>query len=89
MWERRCPQIQGVVERNGQKLAKPTISGKWDGSLTAELDSGERLQLWERNPPPPDPTRWPTCGTSVPAIILATINLLLLLLLLLLLVLLL
>lgn len=69
MWKRCCPQIQGVVERNGQKLAKPTISGKWDGSLTAELDSGEQLQLWERNPPPPDPTRWPTCGTTVPAMI--------------------
>lgn len=57
--------IQGVVERNGQKLAKPTISGKWDGSLTAELDSGEQLQLWERNPPPPDPTRYNLTGWAI------------------------
>mmetsp|Transcript_19049 Transcript_19049/g.57551 ORF Transcript_19049/g.57551 Transcript_19049/m.57551 type:complete len:776 (+) Transcript_19049:336-2663(+) len=57
--------VQGTIEKNGQRLAKPTISGKWDESLTAELENGGHLQLWQRNPPPPDPTRYNLTGWAI------------------------
>ena len=45
------------MERGKEKLAQPTLSGKWDEDLSAALEDGSTVQLWKRNPPPPDPTR--------------------------------
>ena len=50
-------QVFGHLERDKEKLCKPTISGKWDKGLWADMEDGSRLELWQPNPPPPDPTR--------------------------------
>ena len=56
-----CAQVTGTFERGKQKLAKPVLSGKWDEGMAAELEDGSTVQMWRKNPPPPDPTR---CGRS-------------------------
>lgn len=62
----RCAraQVTGTFERGKQKLAKPVLSGKWDEGMVAELEDGSTVQMWKKNPPPPDPTRW-VCLTAL------------------------
>lgn len=50
--------VQGTLEQDGRQLPKPTVTGKWDSHLTASLENGETLELWRKNPPPSDPTRY-------------------------------
>ena len=41
-----------VVDTKGKKLAAPTISGNFDGVLTAHLEDGSQRKLWEKQYPP-------------------------------------
>lgn len=45
-----------IIDKKGRKLAAPTISGNFDGVLTAHLEDGSQRKLWERRTSP-DPTR--------------------------------
>ncbi len=47
----------GTLEKGRRELPKPSISGKWDEGLWAEMEDGSRVELWRPAPPPPDPTR--------------------------------
>ena len=50
-------QVTGTLEKGRRELPKPSISGKWDEGLWAEMEDGSRVELWRPAPPPPDPTR--------------------------------
>jgi len=50
-------QVFGTLEKGRRELPKPSISGKWDEGLWAEMEDGSRVELWRPAPPPPDPTR--------------------------------
>ena len=50
-------QVTGHLERDGLKMSCPTLSGKWDTGLWADMEDGSRVELWRANAPPPDPTR--------------------------------
>ena len=52
-------QVVGTLEKGRKELPKPSISGKWDEGLWAEMEDGSRVELWRPAPPPPDPTRCP------------------------------
>ena len=43
---------------SGEKLAKPLLYGKWDEAMFVELADDSQRLLWEKAPPPPDPTRY-------------------------------
>lgn len=60
-----CAQVTGTFERGKQKLSKPVLSGKWDEGMVAERENGSTVQMWRKNPPPPDPTRW-VCLKALP-----------------------
>jgi len=49
--------VQGSFQRGEENLSKPTLNGKWDEGLTAVMEDGSKLDIWRKNPPPPDPTR--------------------------------
>lgn len=52
-------QVRGHMERGGERVAGPTLYGRWDEAMYAEMPGGTRRLLWQKNPPPPEPTR---CG---------------------------
>ena len=45
-------QIHGHLEKDGEKLDKPTFHGKWDEALYADLADGSERLLWKVNPVP-------------------------------------
>ena len=47
------------MDSNNRKVAGPTISGNFDGTLTAHLEDGSQRKLWEKQYPPTGPGR---CG---------------------------
>ena len=51
-------QVFGTLEKGKRELPKPSISGKWDEGLWAEMEDGSHVELWRPAPPPPDPTRY-------------------------------
>ena len=56
-------QVKGYFEQqSGERIAFPSIVGKWDDSMTAVLADGTSRLLWQKAPPPPDPTR---CATAL------------------------
>lgn len=52
------PQVRGVMERGEQRLDRPSLSGHWDSNLEAELEDGRVVELWRKNAPPREPTRY-------------------------------
>ena len=50
-------QVKGTFEKNGHALDHPTISGKWDETLTATMPDGSQKVLWQINPPAKQQTR--------------------------------
>jgi hypothetical protein len=59
-------QVRGFLEdRAGAKLAAPLLFGKWDEAMWAELQDGSQHLLWQKAPPPADPTR--CAGATSPA----------------------
>jgi hypothetical protein len=50
-------QIVGHIERDGVRLEKPTISGRWDRALVADLEDGSQLVIFKINDPPRKPNR--------------------------------
>ena len=54
-----------MVDAKGRKLAAPTISGNFDGVLTAHLEDGSERKLWEKQYPPSGPGRQGTWPISV------------------------
>ena len=52
-------QLSGhLVDSNNKKMAGPTISGNFDGTLTAHLEDGSQRKLWEKQYPPTGPGRY-------------------------------
>ena len=51
--------MRGHLERGGERVAGPTLYGRWDEAMYAEMPGGTRRLIWQKNPPPPEPTR---CG---------------------------
>ena len=50
-------QVRGHLERNGERVAGPALFGRWDEAMYAELPGGQPRLLWQKNPPPAEPTR--------------------------------
>lgn len=51
-------QVKGYFEQiSGERIAFPSIIGKWDEAMTAVLADGTSRLLWKKADPPPDPTR--------------------------------
>ena len=50
-------QVRGHLERNGERVAGPALFGRWDEAMYVELPGGQQRMLWQKNPPPPEPTR--------------------------------
>ena len=51
-------QVKGYFEQeSGERIAFPSIVGKWDEAMTAVLADGTSRLLWKKAAPPPDPTR--------------------------------
>ena len=51
-------QLSGhLVDSKNKKVAGPTISGNFDGTLTAHLEDGSQRKLWEKQYPPTGPGR--------------------------------
>jgi hypothetical protein len=50
-------QVRGHLERNGARVPGPSLYGRWDEAMHAELPGGAQRLLWQKNPPPADPTR--------------------------------
>ena len=58
-------QITGhMVDEQGNQLAGPTISGNFDGVLTAHFEDGSQRQLWEKHYPAKGPGRCLPAGLS-------------------------
>ncbi len=56
------------MDDKGRKLAAPTISGNFDGVLTAHLEDGSMRKLWEKQYPPSGLGRqaaWPVSASAV------------------------
>lgn len=50
--------MKGCLEQqSGERIAFPTLVGKWDEAMTAVLADGSSRVLWKKEPPPADPTR--------------------------------
>ena len=45
--------IGHLIDGKGKKVAGPTISGSFDGVLTARMEDGSERKLWEKNWGPP------------------------------------
>ena len=52
-------QIKGWVEKGGQRLGKPTLSGSWTDKLMADMPDGSQWTVFEINPLPSGPNRYP------------------------------
>ena len=53
-----CAQVKGYIETPaGERLAAPTLLGKWDEAMWVQLPDGSQRLLWQKAPPPPNPTR--------------------------------
>ena len=50
-------QVRGHLERNGERVAGPALFGRWDEAMYVELPGGQQRLLWQKNPPPAEPTR--------------------------------
>lgn len=50
-------QVRGHLERNGERVAGPALYGRWDEAMYVELPGGQQRLLWQKNPPPAEPTR--------------------------------
>ncbi len=50
-------QVRGHLERNGARVPGPSLYGRWDEAMHAELPGGAQRLLWQKNSPPADPTR--------------------------------
>ena len=51
-------QISGqLIDSNNKKVAGPTITGNFDGVLTAHLEDGSERKLWEKQYPSSGPGR--------------------------------
>ena len=42
-------QIEGFVEKDGQRLDKPTFSGTWTDKVVADMPDGSQWTLFEVN----------------------------------------
>ena len=59
---RMSVQLSGhLVDGNNKKVAGPTISGNFDGTLTAHLEDGSQRKLWQKQYPPTGPDRCTHC----------------------------
>ena len=47
-----------LLDGNNKKMAGPTISGNFDGTLTGHLEDGSQRKLWEKQYPPTGPGRY-------------------------------
>ena len=55
-------QVKGYYEQQtGERIASPTLSGKWDEAMSAVLADGNSRLLWKKADPAPDPTRCFSC----------------------------
>ena len=55
-------QVKGHLENaQGERLPGPLLLGKWDEGMWAQLPDGSQRLLWEKAPPPPNPTRCACC----------------------------
>ena len=51
-------QVKGHLENaQGERLPGPLLLGKWDEGMWAQLPDGSQRLLWQKAPPPPNPTR--------------------------------
>ncbi len=58
--------MKGYFEQqSGERIAFPSVVGKWDDSMTAVLADGTSRLLWKKADPPTDPTR---CRYVPPAV---------------------
>ena len=56
------PQVKGYFEQQtGERIASPTLAGKWDEAMSAALADGSSRLLWKKADPAPDPTRCFSC----------------------------
>ncbi|CAK0773385.1 hypothetical protein CVIRNUC_004060 [Coccomyxa viridis] len=52
-------EVKGYFEQQtGERIASPTLSGKWDEAMSAVLADGNSRLLWKKADPAPDPTRY-------------------------------
>ena len=50
-------QIEGFVEKNGQRLDKPTFSGTWTDKVVADMPDGSQWTLFQAKPVPGGPNK--------------------------------
>ena len=62
------------MDSNNKKVAGPTISGNFDGTLTARLEDGSQRKLWEKQYPPTGPGRCGSLGCLFRSIRLAVVQ---------------
>ena len=54
--------MKGYFEQQtGERIASPTLTGKWDEAMSAVLADGSSRLLWKKADPAPDPTRCFSC----------------------------
>lgn len=52
-------QIKGWVEKGGQRLEKPMLSGSWTDKVVADMPDGSHWTVFEIHPLPLGPNRYP------------------------------
>jgi len=58
LFDRNPRQVEGIVEQDGIKLDYPRLEGHWDDRVSVVWNGNRVEKLWERAPPPQDPTRY-------------------------------
>ncbi|KAK9834197.1 hypothetical protein WJX81_007601 [Elliptochloris bilobata] len=58
-------EVRGHLERNGERVAGLALYGRWDEAMYAELPGGAQRLLWQKNPAPPEPTRYNLTGWAI------------------------
>lgn len=58
LFDKTPRQIEGIIENNGIKMNYPQLAGHWDKQVAVVWNEDEQEILWQKSPPPRDPTRY-------------------------------